>query len=186
MSMVGTMVSTKAYNVKVQPSLSVTNDAEYDGGMDRAQPQESRVSSLSKNQKEYLYSLTAIHSNFDCRLSMTPFMGDESGGLYFDSLGLLGLDCALTTIRVEIANGAVAAFWLFYDDGSIFSRGKTRGGNIVALGDLNADEKIIAARIEIGKESSGSYQSKEARITSLHFIPTEAVVPSAKRQIAFR
>ena len=153
---------TITYNAKVQSTVDVTNVTERGERVDQKAVRKPLVGNLSESQNKMLDSLTRIHLKHDCGLSMTPLMGAEIEGLPFHSLELLGLDCALTSIRIEIADGAVAAFWLFYDDGSIFSRGKSRGGETFELADFIADEKIISTKIGTGKETVGSQRSEEA------------------------
>ena len=99
-------------------------------------------------------------------LRVTAAQGSQKGAT-FNNLEFLQPQWNITKIQVEIANGALAAFWLYYDNGLILSRGKTARGRMVEMTNFSAGERIVAGTLQTGKAANGSNQ--EARVISLHF-----------------
>ena len=81
---------------------------------------------------------------------MTAPAGSPDRGTSFNNLDFLQPDWNLTKIRIEIAWGAVHAFWLHYDNGLIISRGKTNNGKMVEMSGFAMGERIIAATVHTG------------------------------------
>ncbi|KAK0515643.1 hypothetical protein JMJ35_001677 [Cladonia borealis] len=83
-------------------------------------------------------------------LRVTAPAGSPDRGTSFNNLDFLQPDWNLTKIRIEIAWGAVQAFWLHSDNGLIISRGKTNNGKMVEMSGFAMGERIIAATVHTG------------------------------------
>ena len=83
-------------------------------------------------------------------LRVTAAAGAFDRGTSFNNLDVLQPDWNLTKICIEISWGAVQAFWLYYDNGLIISRGSTRQGKMVEMSTFARGERIIAATIHTG------------------------------------
>ncbi|MCJ1249394.1 hypothetical protein MMC30_006617 [Trapelia coarctata] len=84
-------------------------------------------------------------------LRVTVPVGSQTKGDSFNNLEFLQPEWIITRISIEIADGQIAAFSVYYDNGLILSRGKARNGRPKELANFSAGERIIAASIQTGK-----------------------------------
>lgn len=120
---------------------------------------------LSLDETGALDALKEQRPTLGKNLRVTAPLGSQNNGSAFNNLEFLQPEWSMTAIQVEIADGALAAFWLHYDNGLILSRGKTRGGKRIEMTNFGTGERIIAATIQSGKVPK---DAEEARVISLH------------------
>ena len=70
----------------------------------------------------------------------------------------------MSTISVEVADGAITALTVMFRNGLTVSRGKTRGKPVITLGDFRPEERIIAGSVETGQPVA---DPSEMRVTCL-------------------
>ena len=85
-------------------------------------------------------------------LRATASVGSQTKGLPFNNLEFLQSEWNMTKIQIEIANGAVSAFWIHYDNGLILFRGKSRSGRLLELADFSKGERYAILALFEGAE----------------------------------
>lgn len=157
-------LSGKRIMAKTQTEAELEDEAEAESTA-ITEPLIADSDGLSLDETATLDTLIEQHAMLGKNLRVTAPVGSQNKGTPFNNLEFLQPQWNMTAIRVEIADGALAAFWVYYDNGLILSRGKTKNGKMIELTNFGAGERMIAATIQTGK---GPGDSEEARVISLH------------------
>ena len=119
---------------------------------------------LSEDETTLLDKLKAQHPGIGKNLRATAPVGSCTKGRSFNNLEYLQPEWNMTKVQIEVAQGAISAIWIYYDNGLILSRGKAKNGRLIELSNFRPDERITAAIVQTGKGPD----EVEPHVISLH------------------
>ena len=121
-------------------------------------------SSLTTDETTALEKFQTARPAIGNNLKLTPPTGSATEGASFNNLEFLQPEWKVTSLKIEIYNGALSALWLSYDNGLILSRGIAKGGRIVEITDFRTGERVISGSIQTGK---GPTKATEDRVIAI-------------------
>ena len=124
--------------------------AEEEQAAVQAGPKLSDSEGLSTDEKTAVDALQAQRMDLGLHLRLTAPVGSETQGTPFTNLDFLLPEWLLTKVEVGIADGCVAGLSLYYNNGLIVSRGKSKDVRWVEMKDFGTAERITAAAITTG------------------------------------
>ena len=121
-------------------------DDDYEEEEEEAQATQSPAlltdgSVLTADEQSALEKLKERRPAIGKNLRATAPVGSQTKGLPFNNLEFLQPEWNLTKIQIEVANGAVSAFWIHYNNGLILSRGKSQSDRLLELADFSMGER---------------------------------------------
>ncbi|TAQ87233.1 hypothetical protein B7494_g4480 [Chlorociboria aeruginascens] len=153
----------KRIMAKTQTAEDLKKEEEEEAAATEAVPILSGTG-VTQEEQGVLDLLVTQRSDLSKNLRVTAPIGSETKGKPFNNLEFLQPDWMITLIRVEIFEGAIVAFWVYYDNGLIITRGKTRNGRMIELCGFQPGERIIAATVTVGR---GPKDATDPRLISL-------------------
>ena len=106
---------------------------------------------LSMDERSALETYVAQRPSLGKNLKLTAPLGSEKQGVLFNNLEFLQPQWRVTKLEAEIHGGAISAFWIYYDNGLILSRGVAKGGRKIELTNFRNGERIVSGSIQVGK-----------------------------------
>ena len=131
----------KRIMAKTQTENDYKAEAEAEAEVTQVPGLTTDTDKLSPDEQSAFSKLNDQRPGISRNLRATAPVGSQTKGLSFNNLEFLQPEWNMTKIQIEIANGAVSAFWIHYDNGLILSRGKTQRGRLLELADFSMGER---------------------------------------------
>ncbi|RAL08768.1 hypothetical protein BO97DRAFT_480426 [Aspergillus homomorphus CBS 101889] len=120
--------------------------------------------------EEEKQSLVALHGNRQFigeHLQVTKPVGSETKGTFFNNIDFLQSDWLVTSVRVQIAEGALGAVIVHYANGLILTRGKAHEREpFIELTNFARGERVTSAAIETGNRPNSG--AGDTRVVALY------------------